>query len=245
MRVIFSVFYFIELALVTFRLVLDFVKEHKAHNLAPVFVTRLILCVLWIDILLQLIHWALDFRGIWGVGSPLALSTLAYIETPNLVLVFSVLLSYWIDFYQAILIKLRKEEMLKKINSAYQSNVTFEDILQQISKMRRVKILMGVLTVCGYITFIVFMVLVKYSVQNNQDLYAFVGMVTWFAFVWLLLGIGFIIFGLRLCKLMPPQLGGRIQRLTYKVVGVAIALMIVNIFSFASNVKSVPGTDLF
>jgi len=236
---------FIELALVTFRLVLDFAKEHKSHNLAPVFVTRLILCVLWVDIILQLMRWALDFGGIWGVAKPQAMVVLIYIETPNLVLIFTVLLAYWIDFYQAILIKLRKEEMLKKINSSYQSNVTFEDILQQIAKMRKVKILMGVLTVIGYVAFIVFIALALHSVENKQDLYSFVGMVTWFAFVWLLLGISFIIFGLRLCKLMPPQLSGRIQRLTYKVVGVAVALMIVNIFSFASNVKSAPGNDLY
>jgi len=245
MRVVFSVCYFIELALVTFRLVLDFTKGRTAQNLAPVFVTRLILCLLWIDIFLQLMNWALDFKGIYYVGNPTGLSFLTYIETPNLVLIFSVLLAYWIDFYQAILIKLKKEQMLKKINSAYQGNVTFEDILEQISKMRKVKIFTAVLVILGYAAFITFMSLASTSTDGKSDLNSFVGMVSWFAFVWLLLGVGFMIFGLKLCKLMPVELSSRIQRLTYKVVGVATILVIVNLFAFASNVKSIPGTELY
>ncbi|PRP84604.1 hypothetical protein PROFUN_09277 [Planoprotostelium fungivorum] len=238
LRVVFSVIYGIQLLLVTWRLVLEFKNRAKSQGLAPPSITRLILAVLWLDVFIQFLNYGIDFKGIFHTANVWAMQTFTYIEAPNLVLMFSILLAYWIDFYQALVTKMKKEHMLRKINSSYQSQVSFEDILVEMSHMRKAKMLMVFLTVFGYAFFASFMLTVRLVTTGKADLYTYVALVTWFAVVWIILGVGFMISGLKLFRLMPEQL-------TVKITAVAIVLLIANLFSFASNVKSAPGVELF
>ncbi|PRP79482.1 hypothetical protein PROFUN_12850 [Planoprotostelium fungivorum] len=246
MRIIFSICYGFQLLLVSYRLFLEkFGHRTGGHGLAPVSITRLIMVVLWLDIILQFFWWALDFRNNYGVMNIKYSMVVEYLQLPNLILLFSILLAYWIDFYQAVIMKVKKEEMLRKINSNYESKVTYEDILLQISKMRRVKIVVVVINVICYAFFITFEGMLMNSPYPKTAINTYVGMVTWFAFVSLVLGVGYTLAGHKLIGLMPPQLSDRIRRLTRKMILVAIALTVFNLFGMAANVNSPPGTTLY
>ncbi|PRP86217.1 hypothetical protein PROFUN_05733 [Planoprotostelium fungivorum] len=258
MRVVFSIVFGIEVLLISYRILLEFLSKGDNHYLAPAGVTRLILGVLWIDTFLQLIQYSVDFKGIFYTGNEWAIQTFSYIEIPDLVLMFSILLAYWcvplstkysdgtvrIDFYQALMMKIKKEHMLRKINSNYRSEVSFEDILLQMSRMRIAKMVMVAVTLIGYALFIAFMVAMKFT-RDDGDRWTYIALVTYYAVLWVVIGVGFTISGYKLMRLMPEQVGRRIRKLTFKIIAVAGVLIIANVLSFGSIVASTPGVSLF
>ncbi|PRP73197.1 hypothetical protein PROFUN_03511 [Planoprotostelium fungivorum] len=49
----------------------------------------------------QLMNYSVDFKGIFGTGNRMTMTVFTYIETPNLVLMFSILLAYYYLFFVA------------------------------------------------------------------------------------------------------------------------------------------------
>ncbi|PRP85325.1 hypothetical protein PROFUN_06927 [Planoprotostelium fungivorum] len=239
MRIIFSICFALQWFLVSYRLLLEkFGHSRNSNGLAPTAITRLILG------LVQFFGWSLDWHGLYRIGSIKYGLIVDYVQLPNLILLFSIMLAYWIDFYQAVIIKMKKEEMLRKINSNYESRVTFDDILLQISKMRRVKVVVIIINILCYAIFIAFMGTIFHTTEPKPT-NTYLAMVTWYAVVSLLLGVGYTFAGHKLVGMMPPQLSARIRRLTRKMILVAAALTILNLFGMGANVKPVPGTTLY
>jgi len=250
LRITPSVVFFVQIVLLIFRICLEFWTEqmNELQNLAPVSVTRVVLFLLLAEALLQWNIYLYDFGGAYGVASPLAINVITYMVYPNDVLIFCVLLTYWIDFYHALVMKLKKEQMLKRLNTSYSGAVSFDDIIMQVNQMRKVKICMATLCVVSYAVWILEIIGIKHG-RNAATVQLFLKLYfAWWALVWIVIGAGFLIFGVRLARVLPSQMSGRMKRLTRKVSAVAVVLLLNNIIGVCINAPTIigrPGTTLF
>jgi hypothetical protein len=98
---------------------------------------------------------------------------------------------------------LKKEEMLKRINSAYNPNLTLETVVERVQFLRKLKY-----------PFIA-VILVGYLMQITRELYrayapvAFDFEYIWFAYnavIWLATAIGFFTYGRKLTQIMPDEI---------------------------------------
>lgn len=115
-----------------------------------------------------------------------------------------------IELYHVAFTTIKRERMLESINSRYQAKgLTVEDIVNQVARFRKLRIPFFVGIFLGIAIQIVYDVLLVYSV-NSPAVY-----IPW-AIVFIILffstAAGFLIYGRRLARLMPPEISKKVIR---------------------------------
>jgi len=217
LRVEITILNFILFCLISYRLYLDF----KLHGVSHA-ITKISLAFVACSTFLTFISNALDYWGIYGVMPPMCFFTFHSLIEWLLVGVFCAIVLHWVNIYDTTVKSIRRQEMIKKINSNYDKPISVEDIVRSVTLVRIFRL--PYLTVTG-VTLVIFVVRVFLtplwtSVNGYAIWYKFFN--TWHCILWGLFGICFALYGYRLVNVMPETSSKKIKQVTWKLCIVAV-----------------------
>jgi len=152
----------------------------------------------------------MDVAGVHGNMNPKAWWALYYFRDNLLLFIFAALLFHWADLYYSSIRKIRMANMLQKIKPDYDTSVTMDSVLLEISmlsKFRLAYVLVCLLTCAVYI---------GQNVNNaySRDLHAYGIYMQFYQIfymvIWTLFGVGYVYYGYKLTKILPPNSATRI-----------------------------------
>jgi len=151
---------------------------------------------------------------------PFFIIQLSYgLSFPLLSLLFTLVLFHWADVYQTTTKILRREEMLEKINSQYESKVTLEDVVSKTRFMSKLRIpflvLNGFAFIVGLARDIAFV-----SIPPPRAIHYVWSVV--FLFLYFFEGIGFLIYGRKVVSVLPDILAVKMRRVTKSISIIAV-----------------------
>eukprot|EP01117_Protostelium_nocturnum_P013002 TRINITY_DN481_c0_g1_i1.p1 TRINITY_DN481_c0_g1~~TRINITY_DN481_c0_g1_i1.p1 ORF type:complete len:426 (-),score=102.38 TRINITY_DN481_c0_g1_i1:214-1491(-) len=168
----------------------------------------------------------LDQGGVFDIFGPFSYVLIGRLRDWVYLMIFSSILLHWIELYQKSLKSIRKIAMMQKVNSRFQGNVTIEDILLQVSFLKKFRIPYFFFSLIS-LGFSATSIYAEYRINTSltywgiYTLYFFYLMLLWIGFL-----IGFLWFGFRLGKIMPPGLEGKVKALTWSVASIVIILSV-------------------
>ena len=123
-----------------------------------------------------------------------------------------------IEVYQTALKALKREKMLQSINSKYPGiEITIEDVLTKVHFLSRLKI--------PFIISVLLLTIINEICQTVGVIYApslFWLRTIYVALFWLILNIGYIIYGRKLLNLMPPELVKKVRKVIFNIIFINI-----------------------
>ncbi|PRP82148.1 hypothetical protein PROFUN_10356 [Planoprotostelium fungivorum] len=160
---------------------------------------------------------ALDYWGLYNVLPFIAYASLYFIIDWLYVLVFCGILLHWVEIYQSTMRAIRARDMMKRVNSNYNGELTIEEVMKNITFIQRLKVPFVAISVLTLFVYIFRMVGNVYMTNPRGYSVWFIIVPTYYAVVWTGFALTFSIYGYRLTKVMPPTLAHKIKLMTYKM----------------------------
>lgn len=121
-----------------------------------------------------------------------------------------------IEVYSSAVASLKKEIMLSKINSSYSKDVTIDDVVDKVRFLRKLKWPFIVIVILGFIIDIVYLIMRAIHPWNEGIIITYVWTV-YYTFCWFMYAFGFVIYGFRLVRLLPPEVSGRMAQVSLQL----------------------------
>ncbi|PRP83780.1 hypothetical protein PROFUN_08978 [Planoprotostelium fungivorum] len=210
---------FILFALIMWRLYLECITDpDKMSN--NVGLRRVVLFSLAMDGLICFLMFFLSLLDWWGnfnvLPSPVYNALYNLIDWLYIVLFVGILL-HWAELYQKTMKSIRTRDMMKKVNSNYNGEITVEQVMSNLTFLQRFKI--PFIVIAG-VTFLIWIArIIGSQLINDQKSWNvfFPFMILFYAVVWIGFGIGFCFYGYKLMRVMPEAMGRKIRWITIKL----------------------------
>jgi len=214
------------LILITYRLILELIFTSTEAGAAK-WTSRWNMALIVVFCIWMMIQSA-DYAGLYGVLSPKAWWAI-YCFRDNLQLfIFSALLFHWADLYYNSIRKIRMANMIQKLKPDYEANITMDSILLELNFMNKFR--MAYVAICVTTLFVYIGQNILYSYSRDQSSYR--GFVLFYQIfylcVWVVFEVGYIYYGLKLLKILPSNVTG-------KVISVMVLMALFAIFASASS----------
>ncbi|PRP83779.1 hypothetical protein PROFUN_08977 [Planoprotostelium fungivorum] len=210
---------FILFALIMWRLYLEWISdsEKRMNNIG---LRRVVLFSLAMDGLICFLMFLLSALDWWGNFNILPSSV--YNALYNLIdwlyiVLFVGILLHWAELYQKTMKSIRTRDMMKKVNSNYNGEITVEQVMSNLTFLQRFKI--PFIAIAG-VTFLIWIArIIGSQLINDQKSWNvfFPFMILFYAVVWIGFGIGFCFYGYKLMRVMPEAMGRKIRWITIKL----------------------------
>eukprot|EP01117_Protostelium_nocturnum_P018858 TRINITY_DN797_c0_g2_i1.p1 TRINITY_DN797_c0_g2~~TRINITY_DN797_c0_g2_i1.p1 ORF type:complete len:415 (-),score=43.76 TRINITY_DN797_c0_g2_i1:32-1246(-) len=226
-RIFNGVAFGILLLLTAWRIFIEF-RNRYSGDFAPIRnLTKFALGMLFLYCFFNFLG-CLDWYGVYGVISHAGYIFIYVIPFPIALCLFSAIILHWIELYNVSTLTLRREEMIQKINSNYNPTVSLEDILLKVSFLRKFKVFFGVIVSLSLAFVVVFFCLYFYVKNYDQYWYYFNFFMVYFLLCWVCLGAGFVLYGVRMYRIMPDIVKPKIFSITVLAIMTVIFLIIEN-----------------
>jgi len=225
-RVVNCVLSFILLALISWRIFLEIrVKLLRPEDTQTVVkkMVKFQLVILWFICLITFLTNALDYWGLYGILPSEAYYFFYYVTDYLFIVVFCGILLHWAEIYRTTMKTFRTREMIRKVNSNYNTELTLDDIMTSITFLQKYKIFF--IVVAGF-SFAIVIVLRLVCSRHLRDAHAFMIMNNFFpayyASVWVCFGVGFGLYGYRLIRIMPERMALEVRGMMIKILVVLL-----------------------
>ncbi|PRP82911.1 hypothetical protein PROFUN_06688 [Planoprotostelium fungivorum] len=136
------------------------------------------------------------------------------------IILFTGMLIHWAELYQKTMKALRQRDMMKKVNSNYHGELTIEEVLISLAFLRRFKLIFIFVTALSSLVFTARIIGIHIIHYASAWRIFFTFEYTFFATLWLAYSVGFTIYGIKLCRVMPPLMATKIRNMTFKLIAV-------------------------
>jgi len=150
---------------------------------------------------------------------------------PLVLLAFGLTLFYWVEFYHISVKAIRQNEMLKKVNKNYQTDVTLKTIMGQLGTLKKFQIPFAVMVLLGF--GVQGLQAGLFSTQRHHTLAAIIASTVYFMVCWVILTVAFLVYGRRLVAIMPDELAHKVKQFTRTVTIVSLLNLV---FFMASGI---------
>ncbi|PRP86094.1 hypothetical protein PROFUN_03081 [Planoprotostelium fungivorum] len=152
------------------------------------------------------------------------------------IVLFTGLLLHWAELYQKTMKSIKQRDMMMKVNSNYQGELTVEQVMTKLTFLQRFKIPFILVTVISGSVWVGRIVgnYKIWTVSAWRTFYPFEW--SFFSTVWLLFGIIFTVYGIRLCRVMPEMMAHKMKMMTFKMIAVLMLQILAALHTVISNV---------
>jgi len=198
-------------------------------------ISRLSLGILAILNGLALIHYSIDPYGILGTVNIIYASIVDGIRAATALFIFAIILFHWVEIYVETVKRLNQKEMISKIRSDLDRDVTLDEILMNVNVVHRFRLPSAIGIILLFAFRIIGMVMkgVRSPVYLPMQLAFSVLMFVGFGSI----AVGYLYFGRKLYKLFPKPLDARMKRVSLSIGMLAIwdTLLFIVIFVIFLN----------
>jgi len=161
----------------------------------------------------MILYYSIDPEGFDRNGVPRGVRlTLNGITFPLLATLLLSILFHWADLYNTTTQMLRKEEMLEKINQKYKSDLKLEDVLERLRFVNRLRFPFVLIIIISYVITAIMYALIIAGVSNLTSITYIWGI--YFVGLYLMVTIGFSVYGGKLIKILPVTFGTKMKKVT-------------------------------
>ncbi|PRP89865.1 hypothetical protein PROFUN_00207 [Planoprotostelium fungivorum] len=217
LRIINSVVFFVLLLIMIWRLLFDFLVEGLTDSSALRKTTRFALFTITGTSLVQFFMFVSDYHGLYNHVPFQTWEAFFYLSDSLFVMVFCVMFLHWVELYQKAVKKLRNAEMMRKVSSHINHEVTVEEIVSTLRFLGVLRIPFVVITILSFVIYVVREIgnsLIT-DAPSYPPFYYFI--CAYYAAVWLSFAFGFIFYGRRLMKLMPEGVAHKLRSVTIRL----------------------------
>jgi len=168
------------------------------------------------------LYYAIDPENFEHIA-PLQLDTAFIILLfPLISVTYVTILFYWAEIYDRTTRVLHREDMLQRVNTQYQRNITLQEMLNKVNILNRLRIPLIIANILGFLFAFAEIALIGTLTANS------VGAVygVYYVIIYLVESIGFIIYGRKLVAFLPGFFKNKMRSKTNLITGLAVVFLI-------------------
>eukprot|EP01119_Soliformovum_irregulare_P002386 TRINITY_DN12647_c0_g1_i1.p1 TRINITY_DN12647_c0_g1~~TRINITY_DN12647_c0_g1_i1.p1 ORF type:complete len:428 (-),score=47.81 TRINITY_DN12647_c0_g1_i1:15-1298(-) len=183
------------------------------------------------------LDYAIDPSGYLHLVSYDFIVWLDLLPSPFLMTAFLALLFHWMDLHQYSARTLKERQMLAKVRSDLDLDVSLDQVIERVNFLRKLKFpFIGISVLTFVLTIICAITRITRDPGINKLFEAIYAL--YMLLFCLSVSIGFLIYRRRLAHLIPPQLSKKVSRVSSKMIGISISIIVLYVLLFLVTLQS-------